>query len=268
MAAGEWSFAGLNLNDGVAYKVSGPAQIVAASPELLRQALARGDGSIKTQRRYPERTLRLSGRVLGASKTAKEDNLDALVKTLSYGEQILKTGWEDERYYLAELSTLAPLRMHGTLDLPFEAEFLLSKPFAYATSTSTVPDGSASSLIGPTHYLKTLTVTPGGTMYTPGDILLEVLTLGGTQAIWFVCPDVPGTPTLVITRTWSVLDLLEVDSINQSCKVNGVEVDYTGAFPYLDPRSAPTNDLEVHSISTSTPTFNTRINWTKRYAAA
>lgn len=269
MTAGEYSFAGLNLNDGTAYKVSGPGQIVAATPDVLRQALARREGSIKVQRRYAEKMLRLSGRVLGATKAAKESNFDALVLTLGYGEQILKNGWEDERYFLGELMTLNPLRQHGTLDLPFEADFLLADPFAYAPSTSIESDTNALTQVSGNHRSKSFNVTVGGTAFAHPGITLTITNLGtATSAIWVVCADLPGTPTLTITRTFALNDVIVIDPREQSVKVNGAEVDYTGTFPWLDPRVAADNTLEIHSTSTANPTIEADVDWIPRYMAA
>lgn len=270
MTAGEISFGGLNLNDGTSYRTRGPLIIPGSGPELMNKSLANREGDIVVDMRYPSKRIPLSGSIHGGSPATLENNLDALVKTLNNGRQIFKPGWQDERYYLAELNSgLKIARAPLNRFFMYEAELLLADPFAYAPSVSTVgPDGAASTNLAGTHYSKTLTATPGGNMSTPLIFTLEVLTLAGTQAIWLLCPDIPGTPTLVITRTWSVLDILVVNTAEQSVQVNGVEVDYTGAFPMLDPRASATNSIEIHSISTSTPTFNAGFNWTKRYSAA
>lgn len=55
-----------------------------------------------------------------------------------------------------------------------------------------------------------------------------------------------------ITRTWSVNDLLQIDCANESVKVNGVDVAFTGAIP----KFAPGLQTFTYNDTFTTRTFN------------
>lgn len=142
MAAGDLAFGSLNLNDST-YAVLGPLPIPASGPEIYRIALARREGSAKASRRFAEKTFVIHGIVKGASVSARETNLDALMLALADGEQDLKTGWQDERYYKAELmGEVMVQRYHGTSHFEYVAGFLLADPFGYAASASSSAPGA------------------------------------------------------------------------------------------------------------------------------
>jgi hypothetical protein len=67
---------------------------------------------------------------------------------------------------------------------------------------------------------------------------------------------------ITITRTWAATDVLEVDCLAQTVKINGVEVSFTGAFP----RFAKGLGNITYSDNFTTRTFNYLVYYYKRYA--
>lgn len=136
MAAYDVSFGSFLMNTG-SYTVTRDLPIQASGPEQLRQPFAVREGSAVVQTRSGERVIQVNGSVAGADAATMQANRDALVLALGNGQQNLKVGYADERYYKARLmGEVTQSRLGGPLLWFYAATFLLADPFAYAASAS------------------------------------------------------------------------------------------------------------------------------------
>ncbi len=83
---------------------------------------------------------------------------------------------------------------------------------------------------------------------------------GGTAKTVVIGNPVTGQQ-ITATRDWVSGDVLEIDSLNQTVKVNGTEIEFTGAFPEW----APSLGNWSYSDTLTTRTFTARITYFKRY---
>ena len=136
MAAGDFSFGNRLLNDNVNFFVE-TAQPPAAPQNLERDDFARREGGMITYIRYRAHVITVVGTIRSLTSASDCESLkDALFADLYTGEQNLKLGYQDERYWKATLDGEAlTWRMHGLM-YKYEAHFWAPDSFAYALSPS------------------------------------------------------------------------------------------------------------------------------------
>jgi hypothetical protein len=66
---------------------------------------------------------------------------------------------------------------------------------------------------------------------------------------------------ITIDRVWAKTDVLEIDVANKTVKVNSVEVDYSGSFPYF----APGSHNLIISSDFSAYKFTVTVDYYKRF---
>lgn len=263
MAAGDYAFGSANLHDRVSYFVT-RARPPVVPTELLRMPLARFEGSAITQTRYGENTATIEGRVKGTSLANLEANLDALLLNLTNGQQNLKLGRQDERYWQARLQGSPSFERRSPDSFAYSAEFLVANPFGNAAALTTpANDTSAMSSLGGGLYRKTVVETAGGNIYARPRWTLTITTLGGTTQV-----TVRNTTTgeaLIVARAFALNDILVVDSETQVVTVNGTAADYSGTFPLLDPRLGA-NSIQLDALAASLPAITYARQWRSRFA--
>lgn len=274
MAAGDVAFGAFNLNDKVNYIVRRTLPVNFLGPEIHRVPLAVREGSITGFRRFPERVVEIPGAVKGSSIADLELKRDALTMALLNGVQNLKLGFQDERYFIAELEAglfdEEPMGNGSVIVWTYLAQFVVTDPFAYAVAAETTfLDAAASTNVSGDHYVKSLTPTVGGTIYTRPIIEIVIPGVGGapfgTTQIWVVNSTVFPPQQILIEAVFTSASIILIDTQQELVTIDDVPVDFSGVFPIMDPRAGATNTIEIHSTSTSTPTFGVSIDWTKRY---
>ena len=124
---------------------------------------------------------------------------------------------------------------------PYSAEFIC-KPFGTATSATTIDLNSAAA-ITTTPYNEVIAIT--GT-YNPKPVI--TITIGAETNMTAI--RITNTTTLdwiEIARSFSVSDILIIDCDEETVKVNGVPVDFTGTFISFIPSS---NSLSIFVTDT------------------
>lgn len=265
----EVSFGGFQLNDGSFHVddldvYSTPARQVARLPHLTRP------GSVVSQRRDPERTVRISGSIpaRGKSIATMERLLDRLKARLISGVQDLKVGYLDGRYF-------ANAEIDGEINVNWElasrqrilwtAQFLCVDPYMYAVDAETLTDNTALASEGGGVYSKTLSVPVGGSANS-FPIITVVMPVAGpygmTQLILRNTTYDLNYQTK-LDRTFADNDEVIADSPAISFKLNNVEHDFSGRLLEFVPNV--TNSLIIRATATSTPTLNMSVVWTPRW---
>lgn len=265
MSAGDFAFGATVLSTSpysvVDLDIAGPPA------QLLTLPLAVREGSLVSHQRHGARVITLTGKVAAASKSALETAYDSLLKALNSGEQNLKIGREDERYFRARLTEEVWVEGRWLRLLTYRARFLAADPFAYAAAELDETDNTALSSDGGGSYHKDIEVAPAGSIYSRPrfQIVVPAATAYGITSITIRNVTIPQAVALVVTRNFVASDTLIVDSSDFSVTVNGDQVDYSGAFPLFDPRDGATNDIRVTALASATPTLNCTFEWTPRF---
>lgn len=134
--AASYKFGTFTLDDGGTNYLVRQAFPPASPIDSYRMAMAVREGSVVAQRRYSENGIKVMGTVRGATFTATEALLDALIAALNNGVQHLTIGYVDDRYWLASLDGKVLVTKMAGVIYEYEADFLLADPFAYAASAS------------------------------------------------------------------------------------------------------------------------------------
>lgn len=228
--------------------------------ELKRYRIVRGDGEIITDKRHGAKRILLIGRVNGSSSDDLESRLDTLrEKVVGYNKinkQLVIDYNGTTRVYTAVCTSFSIDRRTGTVNFAeFQIEFVSTTPFGKApastnlltsNSQTTSPNSKAITVAGTAERQK-LVITVELNSFTGG--AANTITLKNNETNYAIS----------VSRVWTVADVLVVDVENFSVKVNGVEVDYSGAFPdfapgsrtlvYSDDFSARNVDIVVDSVA-------------------
>lgn len=230
--------------------------------ELKRYRIVRGDGEIITDKRFGAKRILLIGRVNGTSSDDLESRLDTLREKVSGYNKVNKQLVIDynatTRQYTAVCTSFSIDRRTGTVNFAeFQIEFISTTPFGKAPASSnlltspaqtTTPNNKAITVVGTAERQK-LIIT----------ILLNSFT--GTVANTITIKNNETNYAISVSRLWVAADSLVIDVENFSVKVNGVEVDYSGAFPDF----APGSRTLVYSDDFSARNVNITVTTTVRY---
>jgi hypothetical protein len=206
-------------------------------------------GSLITNDTFEDRVITVSGEFEQTSLTNLEAAIDDFENAMAIKYGVLDIDYEGgtRRYIATPQRVNAPRPHRGSTWADFSVDFLITeygkdtasttlvnnvnKTASPATQAMTV-DGSA-----PQQYT-IITVTLNS--FTGAS--LNTITLGNNQT----------TQAVSISRQWTAADVLVIDVENQTCKVNGVIVDFSGAFPQFKPGSRTLSyidDMTARSVN-------------------
>lgn len=237
MSAKNATFDGYDLQDANIILIKIEHDTIPAL-ELKRYRIVRGDGEIVTDSRYGAKKILLIGRVNGSSSDDLESRLDTLREKLRGYDKINKSLVIDynasTRVYTAVCTSLTVDRRNGTANFAeFTAEFVSTTPFGLAPASASLHSTNAE-----TTSPKTIALTVGGTAERQKLVITYVLnSFTGDAANTVTFKNNDTDYAISISRAWTAADSLEIDVENFTVKVNGVDVDYSGAFPDFAPGS-------------------------------
>jgi hypothetical protein len=134
--------------------------------------------------------------------------------------------------YVCTLRSLDVPEEHWHItQIPYTAEFLC-KPFGTATSITTI-NLNSSGAITTSPYNETVSFVGS---YGPEPVI--TFTLAGAGITSMTALKLTNSTTgdwIEIARSFSASDVLVIDCSNETVKVNGISVDFTGVFPSFDP---------------------------------
>lgn len=226
-------FDGFSLSDGDSLSVR---RIINPGPvrEINKTSVPRGDGEFLNGVFYRNREITVIGRVrapTGADFNQLLDTVKAGLRTEEGDLDIIEEGL-DPRRYVGTLSNfdgmLAERDYYHVTWLPFEAKFYC-KPFghdrAYTSQTNAITSSPAPDAVmnQGTVEAKPVFVFIFSSATTVTTVNLKRLDMEGN-----VLDEIEYVGTIAAS------DVLVFDSENQQVTKNGVDVDYSGAFPLLD----------------------------------
>lgn len=251
------TFDGANLEIVPGLTVLSTNPYIPAKRKLSIESLARSNKSKITGAFYDKRTITVRVGIAQPTRALVETALDTLMGLLQGQDKILILQQSGGlRKYTSTLADVVIERGGGSyleMDLVFET----SDHFGYDINPTLLLQ-----VTNFTSYQKTDQITVGGS----ADWQAPVITItwsaisGGTSASVSVGNGETGQ-TITVTRTYTAGDVLEVDSLNQTVKVNGIEVSFSGAFPEWAPGIGYLTYLDTFTARTFSNTTRHYRRW-------
>jgi tail protein len=221
-------------------------------------ALSHANASYLPFVEYPTKPITISG-------TLNSDNIadmDALIDTFNTyftaQDQNLDIGYNGTtRRYICTATSMQITRPGGLAWANFSVGFTCSNPFGMDTSSTTLLSAS-----GRTLGLYTDTETFGGTAPFQLPIITITLTAVSDAGGGYITYGNNTTGQVIaVNRTWANGDVLVIDCTQNTVTVNGVAVNFSGAFPQF----APGSQVLGYADSFASRTFTISVTYTKLY---
>lgn len=225
--------------------------------KLAIASLARSNKARVNSAFYNQKNITIRVGISRSTRDALEQSLDSLNSIL---QGIEKELWLSQsggvRKYYCTLSDVVVNKSGGAY---WEGDlvFTCSDNFGYDTGYTTIVNIS-----GVTSSTRTDQYSFGGSADFQAPIITIKLTAvtGATNANMVIGNAATGQ-NLTINRTWAANDFVEIDCQNETVKVNGVEVAFSGAFPKF---AVGLGNL-TYADNFTTRTFNYFAFYYKRY---
>lgn len=188
--------------------------------------LARRDGDRLITTEYGGKEVFIEGEIAAPSRNDMEIARDTLLAYLNTENAKLEFEQSGSlRRYYATMENIIFTEGKGGY-MPFDIKFQIHDPYGYDPSATTITISGGAITATPTD--KSITIE--GSLPALPVITLTIGSLtGGTSADMRVTDPVSGLYISVV-RTWIANDVLEIDHLNRTVKVNGTPVDFTGEF--------------------------------------
>lgn len=206
-------------------------------------------GALITNDTYEDRVIAVTGNLEQTSVTALEGAIDDFENALSakYGNLDIDYEGGTRRYIATPQRVSFPRDHRGSTWAEFEVDFLITEYGKDTASTTLINN------VNKTASPATQAMTVDGS--APQQYLIITVTLNsftGTTMNTITVGNNETGQAVSVSRQWTAADVLVIDVENQTCKVNGVVVDFSGAFPRFKPGSRTlsyTDDMSARSVN-------------------
>lgn len=226
--------------------------------DLNLNNIAQTDKSTLASAFYDERIITISvgiGRTTRDLAEASRDSLMAILQAEEGELQLTQAGVQ--RKYICTLGDVV-VRMGGGAYLHLDLIFNCSDRFGYD-----IADTQLLLVSGSTLKIRSDSLSVDGT--APFQLPVITITFSAISGGTLTTVNV-GNATLglmvSITRTWTTNDVLQIDCYNGTVKVNGTEVEWTGALPILQ---RGINWLSYSDNFVTSRTYTTLVTYKKRW---
>lgn len=197
-------------------------------------ALAHANANAIPFTEYPSRPVTISGQISGSSIADCDSIIDTLQGYLRTQDANLDIGYNGgTRRYIGTATSIDIKRPGGLAYANFTIIFTC-QPFGQDTTTTTALNGT--SRTSQTYHD---TVTFNGTApYQLPIITITFSAVSDTTNPQTVAVGNDDTgQQIAVNRVWAATDVLVIDSTTNKVTVNGIEVEFSGAFPSFAPGS-------------------------------
>jgi hypothetical protein len=226
------SFAGNNLQLSPIF-TSDIKHESAPTKQAIPYMIAHGNGSVIPFTEYSSKMISIQGTINGfGSIVAMDAALDLFRGYLTGSGQNLDIGYNGSiRRYIATVTDIQIDRPGGLAYANFTVTFMATQAFGQDIATTT-----ALNILASTSGSINSAITVNGS--APQQLMVatftfHTLTTTGTQSVSWGNNN--NGQQIIVTRAWTAGDVLQIDCVNRVCTVNGIIVDYTGAFIELPP---------------------------------
>lgn len=221
--------------------------------------LAHANGSKIPFVAYPSRTVKVSGTIVGTSITNLDSLLDTFKGYLIGTDQNLDIDYNGStRRYIATVNQTSISRPGNLIYARFSIEFNCTDPFGRDTSTTSALSQSGRTLAS---YSDPYTFLGTAPYQLPITTITVTAVTGGTNA-YIQWGNGGNGQVILVTRTWTAGDVLVIDCSARTVTVNGLLVNFSGAFPEFPPGVSQTLQ---YSDSFTTRTFTISVPYTTRW---
>ncbi len=200
-------------------------------------ALSHANKSVIPFVSYSDRTIKVSGKIIGSSIADLDSKLDTFRGYFRGTDKNLDIDYNGStRRYIATVNGISIERPGGLQYANFDIEFICTEPFGRNTSVTTPSSSFSPSAAGRTSSAYTDAHTFLGTAPYQLPVITITLTAvtGGTGFLSF--GNSGNNQGITITgQTFVNGDVIEIDCANKTVKKNGVAIDFLGAFPEFPP---------------------------------
>jgi len=246
------------------------------------------DGFDVVDVQYTNKMITLNGWLISNTATALRTWADEFKGYLRPNEKNLDVetygGSGVYRRYVCSCSSLSIPEEHWqTTQVPYSCEFLC-QPFGKATSTTTInlnsggnitatPHNENVSITGTYKCKPTITITVvsetdlnnenvsiTGTYKCKPTITITVVSETDLTAIKF--ENDTNDDWIQVSRSFAAAEVLVIDCDNETVKVDGTAIDFTGIFPKLDPS---TNALVLEVTDSGAFSYTASVSYTSTY---
>ena len=223
-------------------------------------ALAHSNESVIPSDELPSKIIPITGTLVSDTP----NNLSALLDTfrgyLNGRSKNLDVGYGGiVRRYVATAQAPVITRSEDKKYATFTLSFACTVPFGVDTSNTTALNGTARTL---NNYTDSYTFLGSAPVQLPViTITLTAVSSTGSQQLFFGNNDTG--QTIVITRAnWTTADVVVIDCAQRLVTINGVVVDFTGAFPEFTPGA----HSMIYGDTFNSRTMTENVVYAKRYA--
>lgn len=206
---------------------------------------------------YNARIITLRVGITRATRALLETSIDTLMSILQgTAKDLLVKQSGGTRKYFSTYSDYVIL-VEGGSYIEMQLLFTTDDHFGYD-----IADSLLLQVTNFTSAQRTDSITLGGsTRWQVPKILITWSALSGSTSNYVSVGNDATGQTCVVTRIWSAGDVLEIDAFNQTVKVNGTEVAFTGAIPEW----APGAGYVTYSDNFTSRTFSNTMTYRRRY---
>lgn len=208
---------------------------------------------------YPSKTIQVTGVIIGTSIADLDSRIDTFKSYFTGIDQNLDIDYNGStRRYVANANVVKLARPGGLLYATFSIEFDCTLPFGKDTS---VTNFTLTSPTGRTLNSYTDAVTFAGSAPVQLPVITITLTAVTGGASFINMGNAANGQSITVNRTWANGDVLVIDCQNRTVTVNGVPVNFTGAFTEFAPGAQTFQYIDGFT----TRTFSIAIAYTKMY---
>lgn len=252
-------FDGVNLTTIIGLTVLATDPYMPPTRKLTLTELARSNKSTVSSAFYKERTITVSVGISRSNRGLAEASLDSLMKIIQGVEKDLVLSQSGiTRRYIVTLNDVN-VKRSGGMYLEMDLIFSCSDMFGYDVAYTRIVSATGFTSFGRTD---TFSVDGSAPWQAPlVQVAYTALSITGNQTARIGNQDTG--QQLAITRAWVTGDVLIADSLNQTVKVNGADVAFTGAFPEF---ATNTTGYLTYNDTFTSRTFNYLAYYYKRYS--
>lgn len=217
-------------------------------------ALSHGNRSAIPYVEYPNKPITIEGKIIGSSIAdcdAQIDTFNSYLTGLNEDLDFDYNGGSYNRRYIATCTNVDVTRPGYLAWAEFNITFIATNPFGQDTNSTTLLNATSRTS---SSYSDALTF--GGTAPFQSPILTltySALTGSGAPSDTVTLGNNNTNQSILVNRHWSSGDILLIDctlSTNTPVTVNGVPVEFTGAFPDFAPGAGTLNYSDTFASRT------------------
>ena len=199
--------------------------------DLSLYALANSNKSVISNIDYPSKVIRVSGKIVGSSITDLDSRLDTFRSYFNGQEKNLDIGYNGStRRYIATANSVNTDRPGGLQHADFSIEFICTEPFGRNTTATSALSANARTAAS---YTDTYVFVGTAPYQLPIVTITLSAVTGGTGFLSFSNSE-NGQGITITDQSFVNGDVIVISSEDKTVKLNGIDIDFMGAFPEFE----------------------------------